>query len=94
MSDNDDSGSAAAAAAAGDEGGTSLNYALALFYLLVSVFMIILAWIIPGIVIAASVGYTILACVIFIAAVVQIAYVAQIAATYCGKCPQPATSED
>jgi hypothetical protein len=73
-------------------GGTALNYALAIFYLLVATFMIILAWVIPGIVMSASVSFTILAAIIFMTAVVQIVYVSEVAATLCGKCPPPSPS--
>jgi hypothetical protein len=82
-----------ASAEAGDMGGgTSLFYSLAVFYLLISVFIIIVAWIVPSIVLSASVTFTLLGSIIFISSIIQLVYTADLAATLCGKCPPPAPS--
>lgn len=80
-----------ATAEAGDiGGGSSLFYSLAVFFMLISTMVIIFAWIIPGIVLSASVTFTLLGSIIFISSIVQIVYTADLAATLCGKCPPPA----
>lgn len=82
--------SEAAAAEAGDSGaGTALLYTLSIFYLLIATFIIIISWIIPSIVISASVAFTLLGSVIFVAAVIQLVYTAELSATLCGSCPPP-----
>lgn len=78
-------------AESGDTGaGTSLLYTLAIFYLLIATFIIILSWVVPGIVVSASVAFTLLGAIIFVAAVVQVVYTAEVAAALCGSCPAPA----
>lgn len=68
-------------------GGTALHYSLALFYILIATFVIICAWIIPSIQIAASVVFTLLGCLIFIAGIIQVVYTSELAASLCGsKC--------
>lgn len=73
-------------------GGTALHYSLAIFYLLMSVFTIILSWIIPSIPLSASVTFTLVGCIIFIGALLQVVYTSELAATLCGSCPPPIVS--
>jgi hypothetical protein len=95
MSDQDSSAAAsssgaAAGAEAGDSGaGTALHYSLALFYLLIATFIIVVAWIIPNINMTASITFTLLGAVIFVCAIIEIVYTAELSASLCGKCPPP-----
>jgi hypothetical protein len=69
--------------------GTSVNYALAIFYLLIGVLVIIVGWVMPGINLASSIAFTLIGTLVVIAAVVQIVYIAQATALLCGSCPPP-----
>jgi len=66
------------------QSSASLQYALAIFYLLIGSFMIILSWILPNMNIASSVAFTLLGILIFITAVVQVVHVSEIVETTCG----------
>jgi hypothetical protein len=77
----------------GDSGsGTALHYSLCLFYILIASFIIVIAWIIPNIQLAASVTFTLLGAILFIAAIVQVVYVSEMGATLCASCPAPSTN--
>jgi heme/copper-type cytochrome/quinol oxidase subunit 1 len=71
-------------------GGTALHYTLGIFYLLMAAFIIILAWVVPQMVLASSVTFTLIGGIIFICSVVQIVYTSQLASTACAACG-PAT---
>lgn len=82
--------SGAAPVESGDTGaGTALHYSLAVFYMLMAMFIIIIAWIVPGIALAASVTFTLIGGIIFVGSIIQLVYTAEIAAVLCGKCPPP-----
>lgn len=79
-----------APAEGGDSGaGTSLLYSLAIFYLLVGVFTVILAWVVPGVIISASVAFTLLGSIVIVASIVQVTYTAELSSSLCGTCPPP-----
>jgi len=79
-----------AVAEVGDSGGgTALHYSLAVFYMLIATFIIIVAWIIPSITVSASVVFTLLGSILFIASIIQLVYTSELASTLCGKCPAP-----